>query len=131
MSGTIFELRKEFSVRAMRALARPELNEAENHRAFGKRARLHGHDFKVRVHLLGGMETRSGQVFERERLERILNLAVVEPLEGRNLNEFFPNTSNEGLARALYLRLKPLFPDGMLTQVGISTADGAAAFPAL
>ena len=77
------------------------------------------------------MDERSGLVFERERLDRILRLSVIEPLDGQCLNEFFPNVSNEGLARALYLRLKPLFPPEMLVRVRVSTPDGTAHFPAV
>jgi 6-pyruvoyltetrahydropterin/6-carboxytetrahydropterin synthase len=118
-SAQRFELTREVNVRAIHNLANTALSEKENEALYGPCYRQHGHDYKVQVTLSGQLETRTGMVFDRDRFDRILRKSVVEPLDGADLNEIFPNTACEALARALFLRLKPLFPDGMLTRVSI------------
>jgi len=109
-----FELCQEITVRAMRAVD----------------AKTSGHHFKVRVSLGGPLDPVSGLVFDRDRLARILDLSVARPLDGALLNELFPDVSGAGLARSLYLRLKPVFPEGMLTRVSIQeTKDDYFDFP--
>jgi 6-pyruvoyltetrahydropterin/6-carboxytetrahydropterin synthase len=109
MNPKIFHLTKEVTFRALR-IPPPTA---------GGQGSLSGCRFKLQVTLKGEMDPISGLAFDRDRLERILCLSVLEPLDGSLLNESFPNPTNEGLARSIFLRLQPLFPEKMLTQVSI------------
>lgn len=118
MSATV-ELTREVVIRSLHKLGSPQLSEEENTALYGKCARLHGHDYRVRVTLRAPVDEKTGLAFDRERLDRILMAAIVEPLDGADLNDLFPNTAGEALARALYLRLAPLFPKDTLVRVGV------------
>lgn len=113
------ELTREVIIRSMHKLGSVNLTEEENAALYGQCARPHGHDYRIRVTLRAPIDPTTGLSFDRERLDRILMAAVVEPLDGADLNDFFANTAGEALARALFLRLKPLFPDGVLVRVGV------------
>ncbi len=114
---TYFELTKEVSFRALRIPPQPIETKGITP------VPLSGCRFKLRVTLRGQMDPVSGLVFDRDRLERILRLSVVEPLDGSLLNECFPNPTTEGLAHSIFLRLQPLFPERMLTRVSIHESD--------
>ena len=130
-SALKIELTREVVIRSMHRLESADLSAKENDALYGMCARQHGHDYHIRVTITGEMDSRSGLIFERERLDKILMKAVVEPFDGSDLNELFPNTAGEALARAIYLRLKPLFPDGALARVGIQeTPKNYFEFPA-
>lgn len=119
MSQRHFEMTSEVLIRSMHNLDNPDLTPAENQALYGRCYGQHGHHYRVRVTLAGKPDPVSGLVFDRDRLEKILQASIVKPLDGMDLNELFPNTACEALARAIYLRLRPLFPDGMLTRVSI------------
>jgi hypothetical protein len=78
-----------------------------------------GFQYQVGITISGPIDPRSGLIFERDRLDRILQLSIIKPLHGCVLSENFPDISAKGLARSLFLRLNPLFPEGMLTRVSI------------
>ena len=113
------QLTRAVRIRAIHNLAHPDLSSSDNEKLYGKCYRQHGHDYWVQVTVAAALDERSGLVFDRDRLDHILQASVVEPLDGSDLNEIFPNTSCEALARALFLRLKPIFPDGVLKRVSI------------
>lgn len=126
-----YALTREVEIRAMHSLANPALSEAENRALYGACFGQHGHHYKIRVTLEGPIDAANGMVFDRDRFDRILKASLIDPLDGMDLNELFPNTAGEALARSIYLRLKPLFPDGLLARVGIQeTRKNYFAFPA-
>jgi 6-pyruvoyltetrahydropterin/6-carboxytetrahydropterin synthase len=125
------ELTREVEIRSIHNLVNPQLSAIENMKLYGPCYGQHGHHYKIRVTLSGPIEKSSGFVFDRDRMDRILLATVVDPLDGMDLNQIFPNTACEALARALFLRLKPLFPDGLLKRVGIQeTRKNYFEFPA-
>lgn len=131
MSELRYELTRKITIRALHLLSNPALGLEENKSLYGKCARLHGHDYEISVTISAEPDSQSGWLFDRERLDKILSSALVEPLDGANLNERFPNTAGEGLARAIFLRLQALFPVGMLVRVGVQeTAKNYFEFPA-
>lgn len=125
------ELTREVVIRSMHRLGSPKLSESENEALYGMCVRPHGHDYHIRVTLRSQVDPKTGLAFNRERLDRILTAAIINPLDGADLNELFVNTAGEALARALYLRLRPLFPEGTLTRIGIQeTSKNYFEFPA-
>jgi len=119
MTQQLFDCTKEVVVRAIHHLENTHLSPEENKALYGLCYGKHGHHYKIRVTLRGPLDEVTGMVFDRDRFERILEAAVLEPLDGSDLNEIFPNTAGEALARALFLRLKPLFPAALLHKIGI------------
>ena len=96
-----YELTREVVIRALHSLCNPALSEGENTRLYGMCVREHGHDYKVRISLRGEAEEATGLLFARDRLDRILKAAVIDPFDGGDLNELFPSTAGEALVRAL------------------------------
>lgn len=124
------ELTRTVKIRAMHNLAHPELSHEENEALYGRCYRQHGHDYEVQVTITSPLDEKSGLIFERDRLDRILESTVVKPLDGADLNEIFPNTACEALVRAIYLRLRPLFEDGVLVRVSVQeTSKNYFEFP--
>lgn len=118
-----FEVTQEVIVRAIHSLVHPDLTAAENEALYGRCYRQHGHHYRIQVTLKGPLDEQTGLVFDRDRLTRILNAAVSDPLDGQDLNQIFPNTSCEAVARAIFLRLRPLFPDGLLKRINIQETN--------
>jgi 6-pyruvoyltetrahydropterin/6-carboxytetrahydropterin synthase len=116
---TVCELTREVEIRSMHNLVNAKLSVEENQKLYGPCYGQHGHHYKIRVTLTGSINEASGTVFDRDRFDRILDATIVDPLDGMDLNELFPNTACEALARALFLRLKPLFPECVLKRVAI------------
>lgn len=70
----------------------PELSEARNRELFGKCANPHGHghDYSVEVTLQGEIHPLSGMLINFYDLNPILERAILEPLDHRNLNAELP-----------------------------------------
>lgn len=119
MSHLRLEITREVKIRAIHNLANSQLTTAENEALYGPCFRPHGHDYRVQVTLCGTPDEKTGLIFDRDRFDRILWASIVNPLDGSDLNEIFPNTACEALVRAIFLRLRPLFPEGMLKRVSV------------
>lgn len=76
-----------------------------------KCARLHGHSFRVRVSVRGGLDARLGWVMDFGDLKTAFR-PVHEALDHRYLNEIpgLENPTSEVLARWIWDRLKPTLP---------------------
>ncbi len=74
----------------------------------GKCERLHGHNWRVRVHLRATELDKSGMVLDFHDLDRIMNEAL-EPFEHQHLNDVPPfdtlNPSAENLAQIIFQRV--------------------------
>ncbi len=70
----------------------------------GKCERLHGHNWRVRVHVESDTLDDLGMVVDFHELDRIME-AVIAPFEHRHLNEVSPfdelNPSSENLAQVI------------------------------
>lgn len=112
-------LTKQVSISAQHELKSPALSEEENRRNFGKCFRLHGHDYKIEVTVEGFIDKDSGLICDRDFFDNILEKEVVSRFDKTNLNDFFPSTTGEALAKEFYQllveKLKPL----KLVQVGV------------
>lgn len=76
-----------------------------------KCARLHGHSFRVSVHVAGAVGAESGWVMDFADIKAAFR-PLLERLDHYYLNEIegLENPTSENLARWIWLRLKPSLP---------------------
>ena len=81
-----------------------------------KCARVHGHSFKVEIHVSGEVDARIGWVQDFADLSAAFG-PLHEQLDHRYLNDVpgLENPTSENLARWIWARLKPALP--LLSQV--------------
>ncbi|MCP4606450.1 MAG: 6-carboxytetrahydropterin synthase QueD [Proteobacteria bacterium] len=83
----------------------------------GKCERLHGHNWRVRVHLAANALDESGMVIDFHDLDRIMTEAI-EPFEHQHLNEIPPfneiNPSAENMALIICERVQERIQDPMI-----------------
>jgi 6-pyruvoyltetrahydropterin/6-carboxytetrahydropterin synthase len=96
---------------AAHVLQNPTLPDAENRRIYGKCANPngHGHDYGLEVTVAGEPAAATGRVIDPERLDRIVQEAVLDRFAHRTLNddplfaERVPTAEN--IARVVHERL--------------------------
>lgn len=83
-----------------------------------KCARIHGHSFKIEIHVSGEVGADSGWVMDFAELRQIFQ-PLYDRLDHHYLNEVegLENPTSENLARWIWARLKPTLPQ--LSQVEI------------
>ena len=81
-----------------------------------KCARVHGHSFRVEIHLAGELDAHLGWVQDFADIAAVFQ-PLVEQLDHRYLNDVpgLENPTSEQLARWIWMRLKPALP--LLAQV--------------
>lgn len=94
------EIFKEFSFEAAHRLP----NAPEGHKC----ARLHGHSFRVELHVSGTVGPISGWIVDFDEIRQAFQ-PVLEQLDHRYLNEIdgLSNPTSEHLARWIWQRVKP------------------------
>lgn len=94
---------KEFTFEAAHRLP----NVPEGHKC----ARLHGHSFRVELHVGGRVGPASGWVLDFDEIKRAFQ-PVLAQLDHRYLNEIegLANPTSEHLARWIWERVKPALP---------------------
>ncbi|HEU4643032.1 MAG TPA: 6-carboxytetrahydropterin synthase QueD [Gemmatimonadaceae bacterium] len=97
------ELFKEFTVEAAHRL--PHV--APGHKC----ARLHGHSFRIAIHVRGAVDPVTGWVMDFATLKEAFQ-PLHEQLDHRYLNEIegLENPTSEVLARWIWMRLAPRLP---------------------
>jgi 6-pyruvoyltetrahydropterin/6-carboxytetrahydropterin synthase len=77
---------------AAHRLALPELSLEENSAIYGKCARPngHGHNYHMDITVKGEIDTRTGMLIELVALQKIIDEAVLEPLDHTFLNKDIP-----------------------------------------
>jgi 6-pyruvoyltetrahydropterin/6-carboxytetrahydropterin synthase len=102
------ELFKEFVIQAAHRLP----NVPPEHKCY----RLHGHSFRVAIHIDGPVGERSGWVIDFADIKAAFQ-PLFEQLDHRYLNEIdgLENPTSEVLARWIWRRLRPRLPQ--LSQV--------------
>lgn len=108
--------RVEFS--ASHICAQPQLSPEQNRALYGAAANPngHGHNYVLEVTLSGEPDPVTGMVLDLKNLKRILNEAVVDPMDHRFLNrEVRPFDrvvpTAENIAVEIWNRLEPYFSD--------------------
>jgi 6-pyruvoyltetrahydropterin/6-carboxytetrahydropterin synthase len=105
------EIYKEFTFEAAHRLP----NVPEGHKC----ARLHGHSFRVRVHLSGAVDPRTGWIVDFADIKKAF-MPLHEVLDHNYLNEIegLENPTSENLARWVWRRLRHELP--LMSQVLVS-----------
>ncbi|MGA2352037.1 MAG: 6-carboxytetrahydropterin synthase QueD [Terracidiphilus sp.] len=97
------EVFKEFTIEAAHWLP----NVAEGHKC----RRMHGHSFRVAVHVSGPLDEQMGWVVDFAEIKTAFQ-AIEDEIDHRCLNEVegLENPTSENLARWLWRRLLPALP---------------------
>jgi 6-pyruvoyltetrahydropterin/6-carboxytetrahydropterin synthase len=118
--------RESFS--AAHQLCDPGLSDEENQRLFGKCATLHGHNYTLEVVVAGEIDPASGYVLDLKSLSDVIARQVIRDVDHSNLNTDVPwlkglVPTTENLAHAIWERLRPELPDGLLRLVRVWETD--------
>ncbi len=76
-----------------------------------KCARLHGHSFRVELHVSGEVDPHTGWIMDFAEVKRIFQ-PIYERLDHHYLNDIagLENPTSENLARWLWVQVKPQLP---------------------
>jgi len=76
-----------------------------------KCAKLHGHSFKVQIHVRGEVDPQKGWVMDFAGITAAFE-PILEQLDHKNLNAItgLENPTSENLCRWIWQRLEPLLP---------------------
>jgi 6-pyruvoyltetrahydropterin/6-carboxytetrahydropterin synthase len=72
--------------------------------------RMHGHNYKLLVHVEGRPEARSGMILDFVELQDIVQLAILERCDHHTLNDLMDNPTAENLVQWMWIELKPRLP---------------------
>jgi 6-pyruvoyltetrahydropterin/6-carboxytetrahydropterin synthase len=102
------EIYKHFTIEAAHLLP----NVPEKHKC----RRLHGHSFRIEIHMNGPVQEKSGWIMDFAEITRAFQ-PLYDQLDHHYLNEIegLENPTSENLARWVWRRLKPALP--LLSQV--------------
>lgn len=118
-------LTRRYTFPASHRLFRADWSEAENHRAFGKCANLHGHghNYALEITVEGPMDSSTGMIANLGDLDAFVRARVLDEFDHANLNEqvlefrsSIPTTEN--LCRVIFDRLQG-FAHGRIARVRI------------
>ena len=113
MTNRVAVFRKEHFNAAHR-LYNPHWSDAENELTFGKCSlpHYHGHNYEIEVKVVGVPDPQTGFVMDMKKLSDIVNEAVIERSDHKNLNldtiEFKElNPTAENIAIVIYNLIRP------------------------
>jgi 6-pyruvoyltetrahydropterin/6-carboxytetrahydropterin synthase len=116
--STMLRLSQKFEFSASHRLFNSALGDDENRRLFGKCSNPHGHghNYELQVTLAGAPNAVDGVLRELPAFERVVNSAVIDRFDHKNLNVDVPEFTDiipsvENIARVIYRILKPRFAD--------------------
>jgi 6-pyruvoyltetrahydropterin/6-carboxytetrahydropterin synthase len=124
---TVLVGRRE-SFNAAHQLYDPDLPDDENRRLFGKCVNLHGHNYTLEVVVAGEVDRVTGYVLDLKVLSSLIKTHVIRDVDHHNLNTDVPwlkgvIPTSENLAQAIWDRLCPELPAGLLRAVRIWETD--------
>jgi len=116
------------SFNAAHQLYDPDLSDEDNQRLFGKCANLHGHNYVLEVVVAGEVDQATGYVMDLKVLAKIIGRQIIQDVDHRNLNTDVAWLKGrvptaENLAEAIWERLQPELPDGLLRSVRVWETD--------
>jgi 6-pyruvoyltetrahydropterin/6-carboxytetrahydropterin synthase len=112
------ELFKEFTFEAAHRLP----NVAADHKC----ARLHGHSYRLTVHVTGDVDASTGMVVDFAELTNVIKPLIEQWLDHRYLNEVegLENPTSENLARWVWQKLLSPLPQLSAVQVRETCTSG-------
>jgi 6-pyruvoyltetrahydropterin/6-carboxytetrahydropterin synthase len=119
-SGVVF-ITRQVHFNAAHRLENPFKNQAWNEAKFGpcNNPHWHGHNYVLEVTVKGRPDPETGYVIDLGELKRLLQVAVVEKCDHRNLNTDVAflrgiNPSTENLVIAFWREIEAILPTGKL-----------------
>ena len=90
-----------------------------------KCAKVHGHSFRVEIHIRGGMDSHTGWVMDFSDISAAFE-PILNQLDHKNLNQIegLENPTSENLCRWIWSRLGPVLPQLSKVIVCESTESG-------
>ncbi len=123
-------LSRRASFCAAHRLHSTHLTDEENRELFGKcnHPNGHGHNYVIEVLVRGEVDERSGIVMNLATLKELIEQHVLADYDHRNLNIDVPefrdvNPTAENIAIAIWKRLEPALPDGLLYEVRLHETE--------
>ena len=77
-----------------------------------KCSRIHGHSYRLDVHVEGPVDQASGMVIDFQEIQKVVN-PIIEQLDHRLLNDIagLENSTSETICKYFWDRLKSVLPD--------------------
>jgi 6-pyruvoyltetrahydropterin/6-carboxytetrahydropterin synthase len=123
MGKNVYLTRRETFAAAHR-LFKPELNDEENFKMFGKcsNPNWHGHNYTLEVTVAGEVNPDTGFVLDIKKLKEIMHEFVISKVDHKNLNidtEFMKGIipTSENITIAIWNQLVNKIPGGKLYSV--------------
>ncbi|HVU25062.1 MAG TPA: 6-carboxytetrahydropterin synthase [Opitutus sp.] len=120
LKGTVF-ITRQVHFNAAHRLHNPAKSQAWNVKQYGlcTNPHWHGHNYVLEVTVRGEPDPETGYILDLSELKRILQKAILDPCDHRNLNTdvaflrgVIPSTEN--LTVAFWQEIEPLLPAGKL-----------------
>ena len=101
---------------------RGDLSDAENRSLYGRKADVHGHNYRLEVSVIGAPDPVTGMVMDLKDLQVVLDREVMARFDHRDLNRDTPwfekdPPTPENVALCIHRLLAEALPDGMLHRV--------------
>lgn len=111
----VIRLTTSYDICASHQLARSDWSDEQNARAFGHCSRLHGHQYKLEITLIGDLPDDTGMLVNGYEVDRIVGKKIISKLDHRHLNadvDFFKEhlPTAEWIAVWVYGELQNAFP---------------------
>ncbi len=128
MSGRPVRMTRAIEFSASLRYRDPELGPEENARAFGPRARHHGHNYRLEVTVAGEPDPRTGMVMDLVELKEILHAEIMTRFDHKDLVEDTPYFEKrlptpENLALVIRQVLLEALPPGLLARVRLQPSE--------
>lgn len=113
MTRSHVRLSRRYRLSALHQLGGSGFSPEQDRQVFGPCSRLHGHEYILEVTVTGSLPRETGLLVRREDLDEVVERAILERFQGRNLSETFPHTTGEALAREFFRLLADNLPGGL------------------
>lgn len=125
MSDNWYSIGKHYTFPAAHQLGYESWTVEQNEEAFGKCARLHGHNYGLTVEVSGNINPETGMVLNYYDLDDVVNSYVINKYDHRLLNDIKPFsegllTTAENLVLAIRDELRDLLQPHMITMVEVN-----------
>jgi len=132
VSENWYSIGKRYTFSAAHQLGYQQWSVEENESAFGKCARLHGHNYGLIVEVSGEINPETGMVLNYYDLDDVVNSYIINKYDHRFLNDIKPFsdpgllTTAENLVTVIRQELRDLLHPHQLSMVEVN--EGAKSF---